>query len=589
MKVNRDVVIVFAVFTLFVSSTTAWYFNPIVEEKTREVVTIIETPFVVLQSDYVYLGDDKIVLTLELENSAMTTQSTNIEVQALDSSGEIILDDGDVEMIQNSIALGIPSGGKYLESFTFEKTELKTESDVFLIILWWDTAQGVFISGGGTSVTPKALIAYRSSDLGGPNYPKYRFYDLEWSAAQQINEPADQEVRIVRSAWSTESSSTDNALIVLMTDMGDIDAYNYDGFSWDHDRLGGVWESETGKGKGKDKGKGKSKDWETTRPFDFAYESLSGDAVLVYKDNGTDASEDIVYRVWDGEGWSEPAYIDDPAGRREYYWIGLASDPLTDQIAMIGVTGDGESNCWIWDGSSWGSHHRLSDSVTDVEYEVAHIAWEYTSGEALAAVANGKYVETAVYDGSWTDTGSFSLVTNPKKKTPEVNWVVLKPQNVEGSNRIMFMALDGRKKLYTRLWEGSSWAGLPEQMDDKLQSADTRCFDGDWMPSGTSFILFAGQDKTKQLSYKVWTPSGWNPSGSGSWSLYKGATKKQYWIQVRSNQVDDYPQVVVGIVDSSENLVLTSWDGASLQDQTVASTHSTRDYESFELAFSFPP
>jgi hypothetical protein len=62
------------VFTLFVSSTTAWYLNPIVEEKTREVVSIIETPFVILQSDYVYLDDDKIVLTLEIENSATTTE-----------------------------------------------------------------------------------------------------------------------------------------------------------------------------------------------------------------------------------------------------------------------------------------------------------------------------------------------------------------------------------------------------------------------------------------------------------------------------------------------------------------------------------
>ncbi|MCK4581850.1 hypothetical protein KAU18_00930, partial [Candidatus Bathyarchaeota archaeon] len=545
-----------------------------------------ETPFEVLQSDFIYKGNNWVTLSLEIQNSAPTIQSTYIEVQALDSQGEIILDDG-VELIQNSIAVDIPPEGTYVESFDFNKTGLKTELDVFLIILWWDTAQGVFTSGGGTSIPPKALVAFRGGTHKQLEYPKYRFYDVAWSDTHQLIDPADQEVRIVRSAWSTESSSTDNALIVLMTDMGYIDAYNYDGFSWDHDRLGCVWASEPDDGKGKGKWKGKDK--ETMRPFDFAYESVSGDAVLVYKDNGTDASEDIVYRVWDGEGWSEPAYIDDPAGRREYYWVSLASDPLTDQIAMIGVTGDGESNCWIWDGSSWGSHHRLSDSVTDVEYEVAHIAWEYTSGEVLAAVANGKYVETAVYDGSWTDTGSFSLVLNPKKKTPEVNWVVLKPHNVEGSNRIMFMALDGRRKLYTRLWEGSSWAGLPEQMDNKLQSADTRCFDGDWMPSGTSFILFAGQDKTKHLSYKVWTPSGWNPSGSGSWSLYKGATKKQYWIQVRSNHIDDYPHVVVGIVDSSKNLILTSWDGASLQDQTVASTHSTRDYESFEIAFSFPP
>lgn len=73
LKVNRDVIVVLAVVTLFVSSTAAWYFNPIVEEKTREIVSIIETPFVVLQSDNVYLGNNEIVLTIELENSAMTT------------------------------------------------------------------------------------------------------------------------------------------------------------------------------------------------------------------------------------------------------------------------------------------------------------------------------------------------------------------------------------------------------------------------------------------------------------------------------------------------------------------------------------
>jgi len=572
VMVNRDVIVVVAVVTLLVSSTAAWYFNPIVEEKTREIVSIVETPFEVLQSDFIYKGNNWVTLSLEIQNSAPTTQSTYIEVQALDSQGEIILDDG-VKLIQNSIAVDISPEGTYVESFEFKKNGLKTELDVFMVVLWWDTAQGVFTSGGGTSIPPKALVAFRGGGYNGLEYPKYCFYDVAWSDTHQLIDPADQEVRIVRSAWSTEISSTDNALIVLMTDLGYIDTYNYDGFSWDHDRLGQIWVPAPD---------------EMMRPFDFAYESLSGDAVLVYKDNGTDASEDLVYRVWDGEGWSEPAYIDDPAGRREYYWVNLAQDPHTDQIAMIGVTGEGAANCWIWDGSSWGSHHRLSDSVTDVEYEAASIVWEYTSGEVLAAAANGQYVDTAIYDGSWTNTGSFSLVLNPGRRTPDVNWVVLKPHNVEGSNRIMFMALDGKRKLYTRLWDGSSWTGLPEQMDDKLQSADTRCFDGDWMPTGTSFILFAGQFNTQQMSYKVWTPSGWNPSGSGSWSLYSGATKKQHWVQVRSNHIDDYPQVVIGIVDVSNNLILTSWDGASLKDQTVASMHSTIDYESFEIAFSFP-
>ena len=197
--INRDVIVVAAVVTLLVSSTTAWYFNPIVEEKTREIISIVETPFEVLQSDFIYKGNNWVTLSLEIQNSAPTIQSTYIEVQALDSQGEIILDDG-VELIQNSIAVDIPPEGTYVESFDFNKTGLKTELDVFLIILWWDTAQGVFTSGGGTSIPPKALVAFRGGTHKQLEYPKYRFYDVAWSDTHQLIDPADQEVRIVRSA-----------------------------------------------------------------------------------------------------------------------------------------------------------------------------------------------------------------------------------------------------------------------------------------------------------------------------------------------------------------------------------------------------
>ena len=168
--ISRDVIVVAAVVTLLVSSTAAWYFNPIVEEKTKEIVSIVETPFEVLQSDFIYQGENKVTLSLEIQNSAPTIQSTYIEVQALDSQGEIILDDG-VALIQNSIAVDIPLEGTYVESFEFEKNGLKAELDVFLIILWWDTAQGVFTSGGGTSIPPKALVAFRGGNHKQLEYP----------------------------------------------------------------------------------------------------------------------------------------------------------------------------------------------------------------------------------------------------------------------------------------------------------------------------------------------------------------------------------------------------------------------------------
>ena len=211
------------------------------------------------------------------------------------------------------------------------------------------------------------------------------------------------------------------------------------------------------------------------------------------------------------------------------------------------------------------------------------------SGEIIAAVADGQYVNVARYTGSWSSLASFSLVLNPNRRTPDINWVMLKPHRVSGSDRVMLMALDAGEKLYTRQWSGSSWLSLPELMDDRLQTDKSRCFDGDWMPTGTSFILFAGQFNTQQLSYKVWSPSGWNPSGAGSWSIYGGATDKQEWIQVRSNPKAEYPEVIVATMDSSNNLVVTAWDGAALQDQAVITTESSTLYEAYELAFTYNP
>jgi hypothetical protein len=171
-KVNRDVIIAAAVATLMVSSTAAWYFNIIVEPKTTEVVTITETPFVVLQSSFVYLGKMAIELTLELQNSAAVTQSTEIEIQALDASGEIILDDGGAPLIQYSEALNIAPGDTYLETFLFEKKSIRDELSVFLIILSGDpNVMGVFTSGGGTSIRRTLSSATAEEGWAAPLFP----------------------------------------------------------------------------------------------------------------------------------------------------------------------------------------------------------------------------------------------------------------------------------------------------------------------------------------------------------------------------------------------------------------------------------
>ncbi len=58
---------------------------------------------------------------------------------------------------------------------------------------------------------------------------------------------------------------------------------------------------------------------------------------------------------------------------------------------------------------------------------------------------------------------------------------------------------------------------------------------------------------------------------------------------MRSNPKAEYPEVIVATADSSNNLLMTTWDGATLQDQTVITTESTTLYEAYEIAFTHDP
>jgi hypothetical protein len=567
-KVNRDVIIAAAVITLMVSSTAAWYFNIIVEPKTTEIVVTSETLFVVLQSSFVYLGKSSVELTLELQNSAAVPQSTEIEIQALDASGEIMLDDGGAQLIQYSEALNIAPGGSYLETFLFEKKSIRDELSVFLILLSGDNnVMSIFTSGGGTSIPPNALIGYSGGGLGGPAVPKYRFYDVGWSDEQMMPDTADANIRLVRTVFNPASGETEKATIAVMSEMETLYIYTYDGFSWNFATIGKPWTTRPN---------------DVARPFDVEYEGTSGRAVLVYENNGDDASKDLTYRIYDGSTMVHEGYIDDPAGKKDYYWVTLAHNPTpgSNEVALLGVTSDGYVSCWIWNGSTWTNFYRLSTSVTDVAHEVGALAYERSTGELLVAAAKLQTIATATYDGAWHTGSNVNLGSN------DIYWVVLKPD--PASDDVMLMGIDSGTDLYTNLWSGTGWASS-QLMDNRLYTTTTRCFDGDWMPSGSTFLLVVGDFGVEALSYKVWSAGVWTPSGLNSWEVYTGSTYRQWWIQVRGNPKNEYPYMLVGSLDRSKYIYVTSWDGSTLMEQTLMTTQGLTTYESFEIAFSYPP
>lgn len=97
--------------------------------------------------------------------------------------------------------------------------------------------------------------------------------------------------------------------------------------------------------------------------FAVAYESTSGDAILVW-DNGNTGTTGLSYAVWNGTSWSAVNTITAPVSG-EPYQMKLAANPKSDEMVLVASTSVASNNQYaiVWNGSSWGNAQTLgSDS-----------------------------------------------------------------------------------------------------------------------------------------------------------------------------------------------------------------------------------
>ena len=82
--------------------------------------------------------------------------------------------------------------------------------------------------------------------------------------------------------------------------------------------------------------------------FDVAYESLSGDAIMVYN-NGTTGTAGLSYRVWNGSAWTGPFTITTPlAGEPKQ--LQLAAHPYTDEMVLVVSNATSQDYAWCGTG-----------------------------------------------------------------------------------------------------------------------------------------------------------------------------------------------------------------------------------------------
>ncbi|MBP6881035.1 MAG: DUF2341 domain-containing protein [Candidatus Pacebacteria bacterium] len=290
------------------------------------------------------------------------------------------------------------------------------------------------------SVPTEALVVYGE---GVGTTPRYRI----WNGSAWGSEQSAQDVGGVIQWVRTKAATTRDEYVLGIHDgNNDVNVQVYDGVA---DTWGDLLEVTA------------TANDTTRRAFDVSYETLSGDALVVYC-SGTNAA----YRVWNGTSWVGPTTIT-TASANNCNYIALASDPVSDEIIMVTrdtAGGSPDYEALVWNGSSWGNSTTLGD-MNDTNNEGIAVEYEESGNQAIVAVSNAggnNFLWTSWNGTEWSSSLTQGLGDN-------YQWGTLKAD--VGSDNMALCYIDTDDDIGIVRWNGESWA--TNQEFETTGNADT--------------------------------------------------------------------------------------------------------------------
>lgn len=316
------------------------------------------------------------------------------------------------------------------------------------------------------SVVLTAYIANFRRPIGGGNNflfygnntttPQTQLYDPDGDTFGGATNTVAGAIPYATDIETSPSSST--ALAGYVTNAGTLYLLCFDGTTWSNE-----WNVNVG-------GTGNS------RRFDIAYETASGDALVVYSTN-TGTTNELALRTKAastgcGSGnWSTPANFTANTTNGVVQWVKLAPDLRSGSnlIASLWADSNADLTSAIWDGTTFTneptSAHETSLEIiaTTQDADAFDLAYEATSGDLMVVWANsagqnntngGRYrVCTGGTAGcSW---GAISTITGLSDDATNLD-LAAHPN----SDELVFASIgNSGSDLQAAYWNGSTWTG----------------------------------------------------------------------------------------------------------------------------------
>ena len=308
------------------------------------------------------------------------------------------------------------------------------------------------------------------------------------------------------------------------------------------------------------------------RCFDIAYESSTGNAIVVYGVNSNNPN----YYVWDGSSWSGPTAIALGASGRPY-WVKLRANPDTTSNEIILVTLDSANDvrAAVWNGSSWGSVQLMENNVGSSAYEDADVAYEPISKRAMVIWSQNGNV-TPQYR-VWS-SGSWSAEYNATALTAQPRWIQLSPSSSMDS--IVFGSLDGSSDVSANTFASIVSWGNDVRVEQTAEVATRRCFDVGFEAFDRTAIICWSLSSNHYIQYRLCSKnSNWPTTLTGP-DLGNDIQIVALYPDFKTNDI------MMGTITDDGDLEFTMWNKGSWGTPNKLCVNiSTQLYEPFMFAY----
>jgi hypothetical protein len=289
------------------------------------------------------------------------------------------------------------------------------------------------------------------------------------------------------------------------------------------------------------------------RGFDLAFESSSGDALLVHADGDANPT----FRTLENGVWSEAAPVFGAApGAGKVLWAELVPDSGSDRVALVVLDDQNDLSAAVWNGSSWTNPILLETGVvTAREFRAFDLAWESLSGELLVVWGFSIFAERARIATLDPAGGSWQVSEVP---STEAIGAVVELASDPTSDRIVAAFGEGNEDddVAVSMWDGDAFTDTAELTLRGVFAQ--RSIEVGWIgETGKAFAVWRDPGQAGTFMYARFN-SGWRVEGA----LLSGVIGSARQVEVKNVPGGDHAEVVV--LDSNGALMAlqVTWNGA---------------------------